>query len=62
MIEELVSQGFEKNKLSVTSTSKRQKYGMPIYIKVNYNYKMDLPIVGSKIIQMNIDRESISKR
>ena len=62
LINELKDQGFDTTRIKVTSTNKRQLYGSPIYLKVNYTYKMKLPIVGVKNIQMNINRESVSKR
>ena len=62
LIKELQTQGFDTTKLTVTSTSKRQNYGSSIYLKVNYIYKMNLPIVGTKNVVMNINRESVSKR
>ena len=62
LINELKDQGFDTTKIKVSSTNKRQVYGSPIYLKVNYTYKMKLPIVGTKNIQMNINRESVSKR
>lgn len=59
---ELVMQGFEKNKLIIACTNKIQTYGNPIFLNVNYNYLLKLPIIGERIIPMNITRESISKR
>lgn len=59
---ELIMQGFEKNKLIIRCTDKRQMYGNPIYLNVNYNYFLKLPIIGERVIPMNITRESISKR
>ena len=59
---ELIDQGFNKNNLKISYTSTRQGYGNPIHLSVNYTYKMSLPIVGEKIVPMNINRESVSKR
>ena len=59
---ELVSQGFNEKELKIYCTNKKQEYGAPIYLNVNYIYELDLPIVGKKHIQMNINRESVSKR
>ena len=59
---ELIMQGFEKNKLTIACTNKIQSYGKPIYLNVNYNYLLKLPIIGERTIPMNITRESISKR
>jgi len=60
--EELIEQGFDKNNLMIYCTSKRQEYGTPIYLNVNYSYWLNLPIVGKKEVPMNIMRESVSKR
>ena len=59
---ELVTQGFETKYLKIYCTNKKQEYGTPIYLTVNYSYQMNLPIIGEKIIPMNITRESVSKR
>ena len=62
LITELVDEGFDQSMLNINCTSRRVEYGSPIYLRVKYNYKLDLPIVGSKIIPMEIRRESVSKR
>ena len=62
LINELKDQGFDTTKIKVSSTNKRQVYGSPIFLKVDYTYKMKLPIIGAKNVQMNINRESVSKR
>lgn len=59
---ELIEQGFEKKNLTISCSSKRQMYGNPIYLSVNYNYIVNLPIIGERTIPMNITRESVSKR
>jgi hypothetical protein len=58
---DLISQGFDINKLKIECTNKRQKYGSPIYLKATYLYELDLPIIGKSIIPMVISRESVSK-
>ena len=62
LLKDLSNQGFDENKLKISYTSKRQNYGSPIYLKIDYNYQLDLPVVGSRVIPMNISRESVSKR
>lgn len=59
---ELIKQGFNKENLKIYCTDKRQRYGNPIYLNVNYNYNLELPLIGTKNILMNINRESVSKR
>ena len=62
LIAELEEQGFEKANIKVTCTNKRQNYGSPIYLHVDYTYKTELPVVGEKRIPMSLRRESLSKR
>lgn len=59
---ELIAQGFERKNLKISCTNKRQNYGIPIYLNVNYIYELDLPIIGEREIPMNINRKSVSKR
>lgn len=59
---ELERQGFDENGLSLSYTSSRVSYGSPIYIKLEYDYELDLPIIGNKKIPMVIERNSVSKR
>ncbi len=59
---DLENQGFDSKQLKINYTSKKQGYGNPIYLKIDYIYKADLPIVGTKYIPMKISRESVSKR
>ena len=60
--DELVRQGFEDKYLTINCTNKRQVYGSPLYLNVKYKYNLELPIVGKKEVEMNINRESVSKR
>ena len=62
LLDELQKQGFDNNSLTINCTMQRQNYGSPIRLNVSYSYEMDLPIVGKKIIPMNISKESVSKR
>lgn len=59
---ELINQGFESEKLDISYTSSRVAYGNPIYLKLNYEYDIELPIIGNKKISMVIERNSMSKR
>lgn len=61
LVNDLINQGFDEKNLKVNCTIKRQSYGNPIYLNVNYIYKLNLPVIGGKEIQMNINRESVSK-
>ena len=60
--DELLKQGFNEKKLSINCTNKVQNYGSPIYLRVDYVYTLELPILGEKEIEMVINRESVSKR
>jgi len=62
MIKELNNQGFKGDQLKIEYTSRRQNYGSPIYLRAKYNYKLELPIIGTKNIPINVNRESVSKR
>ena len=62
LINELLRQGFEKENLNIYCTNKQQTYGSSIYLNVNYIYTLNLPVVGERKIEMNINRESVSKR
>lgn len=59
---DLESQGFDVDKITLRYTNNKVKYGEPIFLEVGYKYNMQLPIVGGKIIEMNVERNSISKR
>ncbi len=60
--EELIEQGFEEDNLKLSYTSSRVEYGHPIYIKLSYEYNIDLPLIGNKKIPMVVERNSVSKR
>lgn len=62
LLDELEEQGFNKENLKINSTTKIQKYGTPIYLNVEYKYKLKLPLVGEKEVPMAIKRISVSKR
>lgn len=59
---ELINQGFDGEKLDVYYTSSRVAYGNSIYLKLNYEYDIELPLIGNKKIPMVIERNSVSKR
>ena len=59
---ELKKQGFDEDKLKISYTSSRVECGKPIYIRLGYEYDIDLPLIGNKKIPMVIERNSVSKR
>lgn len=60
--EELINQGFEGKNISINYTNNRVAYGEPIYLKLDYNYKLKLPFMNEQIINMVVERNSVSKR
>lgn len=60
--EELVKQGFEEEKLYLDYTKSRVNYGDPIYLKVSYDYNLNLPLSKETTIPMVVERNSVSKR
>ncbi len=62
LLRELKNQGFDTEYITINCTTRRQSYGNPIHLRINYAYKLVLPIVGEKYIPMVINRESVSKR
>lgn len=60
--EELMKQGFKKEQLVLDYTNRRVSYGEPIYLKVSYQYRMQLPFSKEQMIPMVIQRNSVSKR
>lgn len=62
LLDELQKQGFSKNKIIVECTSNIQPYGEKIYLKLKYDYKLELPFQSEESIPMEINRISVSKR
>lgn len=62
LLEELENQGFVRDKIKLDYTSKIVDYGEEIYLKIKYEYELELPITGKQIIPMEIEKYSICKR
>jgi len=60
--EDLTQQGFDANKLILKYTNYRTEYGEPIFLKLTYDYELHLPFQKPQIIQMKVERNSVSKR
>lgn len=60
--EDLKKQGFDMDKLNIHYTSYRTTYGDPIYLSLDYDYEMKLPLMDSQTIKMKVERNSVSKR
>ena len=59
---ELIKQGFEEEKMDIGYTSTRVSYGNPIFLKIAYDYKIDMPFGEDIDVPMVITRNSVSKR
>ena len=60
--EELESQGFEEDRLNMGYTSTRVSYGNPIFLKIAYDYEIDMPFGENIDVPMVVTRNSVSKR
>lgn len=60
--EELESQGFDEENISMAYTSTRVDYGNPIFLEIKYDYKIDMPFDINIDVPMVITRNSVSKR
>ena len=62
LMKELEKQGFEKDKIKLSYTSKKVDYGDEIFLKIDYEYNFKLPIGGEQSIPMHVKKYSICKR
>lgn len=60
--EDLINQGFESDKIELKYTNNKVKYGEPISLEITYDYNLELPFMESQIIEMKVERYSVSKR
>lgn len=67
LIEELVSEGFNKDELEIETSSSPKGYGNPVEFNIMYNYKQKLPSwkgsfeMKTKDIKLNVRKVVISK-
>lgn len=59
---ELKSQGFDDEYLKIGYTSTRVTYGNPIFLKLEYDYIVDIPFGENIEVPMIVTRNSVSKR
>lgn len=59
---ELVNQGFDEERMNIGYTSTRVSYGNPIFLKIAYDYKVDMPFGEDIDVPMVVTRNSVSKR
>lgn len=71
LLTELGSSGFDTSKIAITSTDAPVEYGEPIFLNINYDYSLLLPVLNTSSLStvnkdnsiiMNVRRQSISKR
>lgn len=62
LLDELKKQGFNEKNISLDYTSEKVNYGDEIYLKIDYNYEFDIPIMGKQEVPMRIEKYSICKR
>ena len=71
LVSELDSSGFDTSKITITSTDAPVEYGEPIFLNINYNYSLLLPVLNKSSLStvnkdnsiiMKVRRQSISKR
>ena len=60
--EELMSYGFDEEKLKIKYTASGVAYGHPIFLETEYSYQIKFPLLETKTIPMEITRTSVSKR
>lgn len=61
MKSDFASQGFDISKLDFEYTNNRTDYGDPIFLKVSYDYELELPLMPNQNIEMKVERNSVSK-
>jgi hypothetical protein len=71
LLDELKSGGFDEDNITIVATETLQDYGMPIFLNISYKYPMKLPkllsgrmtaVFQSNQVEMNVRRQSVSKR
>ena len=62
LVDDLEKQGFNREKIKLEYTDKEVSYGDEIYLKINYDYEIKLPMKETLNIPMEIEKYSICKR
>ena len=60
--EDLENQGFKMKNINIEYTNNKGDYGEPIYLKIFYKYELKIPLASSKLIDMQVERNSVCKR
>ena len=54
--------GFKMKNINIEYTNNKVDYGEPIYLKIFYKYELKIPLASSKLIDMQVERNSVCKR
>ena len=60
--DDLENQGFKMKNINIEYTNNKVDYGEPIYLKIFYKYELKIPLASSKLIDMQVERNSVCKR
>lgn len=60
--DDLENQGFKMKNINIEYTNNKVDYGEPIYLKIFYKYELKIPLASLKLIDMQVERNSICKR
>lgn len=60
--DDLENQGFKMKNIDIEYTNNKVDYGEPIYLKIFYKYELKIPLASSKLIDMQVERNSVCKR
>ena len=60
--DDLENQGFKMKNINIEYTNNKVDYGEPIYLKIFYKYELTIPLASSKLIDMQVERNSVCKR
>ena len=60
--DDLENQGFKMKNINIEYTNNKVDYGEPIYLKIFYKYELKIPLASSKLIDLQVERNSVCKR
>ena len=60
--DDLENQGFKMKNINIEYTNNKVDYGEPIYLKIFYKYELKIPLASSKLIYLQVERNSVCKR
>ena len=59
--DDLENQGFKMKNINIEYTNNKVDYGEPIYLKIFYKYELKIPLASSKLIDLQVERNSVCK-